>query len=182
MPETDKNKKTEDLVIYICYKLHVNDNFGAVTLNKILYFIDNLHYLLYGKPISNFKYIKQERGPTPEPSHFLALKDKLISEGRLEEIEVDYFGKLQKKLISKSEPDLKCFAKEEIFMIENVIDSMGSFDAKTLSDFTHNQINWQVAELKEELPFYSYLLTEEDLTPEDIEWAEGIKRSATVPA
>ena len=57
--------KTEQLILYIANKLKDKPSYGSILLNKALYYIDNYHFLLYGNPISDFKYIKQRMGPIP---------------------------------------------------------------------------------------------------------------------
>jgi hypothetical protein len=40
--------------------------FGAVKLNKILYYADMLHYAHTGAPITGATYAKRQQGPVPK--------------------------------------------------------------------------------------------------------------------
>lgn len=165
--------KTEQVIIRICEKLDKHETFGATLLNKILYYIDNVHYVKYGVPITELTYIGQDKGATPEPSIFLKIRDGLIREKKAELLEVEYFGRIQKRLVTKIEPDLECFKAEEIALIDDIIDLLKNMNATEISDLSHLQMSWKVAKDKEELPFYTFLLSEDTITDEDISWAKN---------
>lgn len=166
--------KTRNLILHICKKLEHTDNFGATLLNKMLYYIDNVHYLKHGEPISHLTYIKQKNGFTPKPSEFLMVRDLLVEHGEAELREVEYFGKIQKRLFALSEPELGDFSPDEIALIDNIVEQLKDMRAVEISELSHSEINWQIAKPMEELPFYTYLLTEEPVTDEDRAWARDI--------
>jgi hypothetical protein len=175
-PTKTSSPKTIELIIYIASKLGSKPKYGAIMLNKALYLIDSTYYLKTGGPISDFKYIKQDQGPTPAPGQFLPLRDYLVTNNDLQKIDVDCFGKTQYKFIAKREPKIDVFTKEEIFAIDEVLESIGEMTAAELSEYTHQLIAWIVAKDKEELPLYSYLLTKEEPEAKDIEWANNAIR------
>jgi|SRR6185503_3400742 len=165
------SEKTVELIIYISSKLGNKQKYGSTMLNKALYLIDCMSYLKTGKPISDFKYIKQGQGPTPSPSQFLPLRETLVANNELEKVNADYFGRTQYKFIAKREPNVKVFNEEEVFLIDEVLEKISDLSAAELSDYTHQLIAWIVAKEKEELPLHSYLLTKEEPDAKDIEWA-----------
>ena len=169
--DDQKIKKTIELVVYIASKLNDKPNYGSTLLGKALYFIDSVNYLKTGKPITELTYIKQEKGPTPNPNKFLSIRDALVANGDLEKIEMDYFGRTQQKFIAKREPNINVFTKEEIFLIDGVLESICDHNATEISELSHLFLAWNIAENKEELPFHSFLLDIEDPTDKDLEWA-----------
>jgi len=164
--------KTEELIIYIASRLHDRPNYGSTLLGKSLCLIDSMNYLIKGKPISDLEYIKQERGPTPDPSGFLSIRDKLETKGELQKVETDYFGRTQIRYIAKREPFIDVFEKEELVLINDVIESIGDTNATDISDYTHTFIAWIFANNKERLPFYTFLLTNKEPDLKDYKWAE----------
>ncbi|MEM6262689.1 MAG: type II toxin-antitoxin system antitoxin SocA domain-containing protein, partial [Bacteroidota bacterium] len=76
--------KTEELILYVSTKLQNDPHYGAIKLNKALYYIDNIHFAKYGTPVTDFKYIKQEMGPTPKPAEFFTIINSLKESGELE--------------------------------------------------------------------------------------------------
>ena len=169
--------KTRELVIYVAEKLKECNGYGATLLNKALYFIDNTSYLQYKKPVSNFKYIKQDFGPTPAPNQLLSLKDNLISNGEAEEIKVNFMGLSQRKLIPSREADMGYFDRQEIELIDRVIESLSTHNATSISNYTHKFISWKIAKNNEDLPFFSYFLTSKIPSEKDITWASNIIKS-----
>ena len=67
--------KTSELIIYISSKLKDKPNYGSTLLGESLCLIDSMSFLKTGHAITDFLYIKQERGPTPNPRQFLLIRD-----------------------------------------------------------------------------------------------------------
>jgi Protein of unknown function (DUF4065) len=169
---TNPPDRTEELIIYIASRLQDKPNYGSILLGKSLCLIDSMNYLKRGNPISELEYIKQELGPTPTPAKFLSVRTKLENEGELEKIEVDYFGRKQIRYIAKRQPNVDVFEKDEIVLINDVLESLGDVSAKGISDYTHTFISWIFANHMENLPFYTFLLTNKEPDLSDYEWAK----------
>src|ERR1019366_6506284 len=119
----DRNK-AENLILQICSQMEDCPEFGAIILNKVLYYIDHAHYLRYGKKLTGFSYIKQKFGPTPKPAEFLPIRERLNNGNRLEEMEVKYFGRIQKRLRATSEADLSLFSQDQVALVGEVIGAL----------------------------------------------------------
>lgn len=167
-------KKTKALILYVCSKLSSSKTFGSTVLNKILYYVDHLHYVKTGETMTGFKYIKQHAGPTPSPGEFLPLRLSLEKEGKLQIRQSTFLGKQQKKPIALSEPDLSTFTSEEIAEIDAIIDVFENATAALASSISHDEIALKIAEDMEELPPYTFLLTRADLTEDDLAWAQKV--------
>lgn len=168
-----QHARTSELILYIATKLCSKPNYGSTLLNKALYFIDNIQYLKTGKPISDFTYVAQEFGPTPEPSQFLQVKQQLLDGGHAEMQEIEYYGRIQKRLLAKRDANLKDFSGEEIELVDNIISTIEDWDATHASEITHKYPAWQAASDREKLPFYTFLITKKAPSEEDIAWAKG---------
>lgn len=164
--------KTKELILYISSRLKDKPNYGATLLNKALYFIDSMNYLKRGKAITDFKYIKQEFGPTPAPSQFLSIRDEMMINNDLEVISTPYFGRTQTKYVAKREPAINVFDKEELVTIADVLESICDKGAVEISEISHNFLAWELARDKEEIPLYTFLLTSKEPDTEDYKWAE----------
>src|SRR5271154_1500233 len=158
IPEYTPSKKTKELIIYIAYKLKDKPNYGSILLNKTLYFIDCVSYVKNGKPITDFTYIKQKLGPTPDPAKFLQVRNELENKNELKRVDDIYFGKPQRKYIANREPSIELFDKNEIVIIEEVIATIANHSGADISNYTHNIIGYNAAKHMEEMPFYSYLI------------------------
>lgn len=159
------SQKTIELIIYAASRLKDKPTYGAVLLEKSLYLCDCMCYLKRGQPITDFKYIKQKFGPTPETAKYLSVRDRLVQSGELEALPSQYYNTIQKRFIPKREPDLNVFEKEEIVIINEVINWFGDQNALEVSNWTHELMAWKLAEKNEELPFFTFLLTSK--TPDE---------------
>ena len=167
------SKRTIELIIYLASKLKSKPTYGKVLLEKSLYFCDSMSFLKFGKPITDFKYIKQEFGPTPEPGKYLAVRDKLVTAGTLTVLKEQYYKTFQDKFIANRTADIDVFDKNEIVLIDEVIDWCGDQNATDISNYTHDSLAWQLAGNYEELPFFTFLLTSK--TPTDKDRQESLK-------
>lgn len=169
--KVEEDKKTEELILYICSKLEDEKTFGATVLNKILFYIDASAFVETGKQISRFTYIKQGFGITPNPKEFLPIKDSLIRSERLKEKHVQFFGREQRRPVALAEPDVKLFTSDEIAKIDTIIEALRDANASIVSSISHDVLAYKVANPKEEIPISSYLLTAEYPSEDDIDWA-----------
>ncbi len=167
-----KHSKTRELFLYIANKLKDVETYGATMLNKAFYFIDNLYYLKEGHPITEFSYIKQDFGATPDPYLFLKLKDELKRNDEIKEIESPYYNHTQKRCLPTRNADLSVFSLDEIEIIDSVLDLLKDKNATQLSFISHSHPSWQFARQNEELPYYSFLLSSLNPTEDDISWAK----------
>ena len=102
-PATDQivfnAEKFRELLVYVSKKCEDDPTFGAVKLNKILYYADFAAYRLYDKPITGAKYRKLSEGPAPR--ELIAERDALLASGDAEIKEAAYFTGVQKRLTIK---------------------------------------------------------------------------------
>lgn len=164
--------KTTELIIYIADQLKENPNYGATLLNKSLYYIDLMQYLTNGTTITDFQYVNQDKGPTPEPRRFMTLLQLLQDNGDIEIIQIPFFNYKQKKVLAKRHPNVSVFEKEEIVLINDVLKKMGELSAREASDQTHELLAWKLSEKKEPLPNFTFLLTSKEPEIADYEWAQ----------
>jgi hypothetical protein len=164
--------KTTELIIYIADQLKDSPNYGAILLNKSLYYSDLMHYLKSGTTITDLVYVHQKNGPTPEPGRFMKLLQLLEESGDIEIKQVPFFNYKQKKVLSKRPPKITVFEKEEIVLINDVVKKIGDLSAKEVSDLTHELLSWKLSEEKETLPNFTFLLTQKEADFGDFEWAQ----------
>lgn len=145
-------ERLQNVMLYVASHSMDDPYFGAIKLNKILFSIDFFAYGLWGERITEIDYIRQEHGPTPEPSAFLATRDDLIETGKAVIQEKTHFGKVQKRLIALVEPNMSLFTERERALIDNVIEEFRRYNATELSEWTHTLIPWLEAEDREPLP------------------------------
>ena len=60
-----KEEKFGNLILYVAERSEHDDRFGAVKLNKIMYYADFTAYWKLGRPITGATYQRLDEGPLP---------------------------------------------------------------------------------------------------------------------
>ncbi len=126
-------------------------NVGRTVIYKLLYFSDFNFYEIYEVPITGERYLKKPNGPVS--SHFIDLKNELINEGKIKEDIEKVISYNRYRYTSLKEPDISCLNKNEIEIIDDTINKISNMSAKEISDYSHGDMPWKVAENNEELDY-----------------------------
>ena len=74
-------EKFKRLVHYVIWRAGKRDWFGAVKLNKVLWFSDTEAFAHTGEPITGATYTRQQFGPVPKA--IMPIRDELQREGAI---------------------------------------------------------------------------------------------------
>ena len=118
---------------------------------NLLYFIDFDYYEKYQKYLIGAKYIKNTYGPTPVS--FAKVSRDLKEVGDLVEVNSKHFNYDQKKYLVTSEPDLSELSAVELKHIDDELLRLASKSARELSELSHIDTPWKVAEDKQALNY-----------------------------
>ena len=167
-----EREKFKGLVHYVIAKAGGKPNFGAVKLNKVLWFADARQYLVTGKSITGADYTREKFGPVPKP--IMPIRDELATEGA---IQVDppraaYEGW---RFRSKRPPNTSLFSAEELQTVDWWIRHISDeHTADSISEESHDYA-WEIAKTGEPLPFFAQLaerMREPDT--EEVGWAQAV--------
>ncbi len=161
-------EKFRELLVYIARKSEDDPTFGAVKLNKVLYYADFGAFRQFGKPITGATYRKLIEGPAPR--EMLAERGALIKSGDAELREVAYFIGVQQRLSVRNgrEPDCEIFEPGELKIVDEVIRFFYGKTAREVSDFSHHEVGWVLSKDREVIPYDTVWLSSQPL-PQDIE-------------
>jgi len=137
-------EKFKQVLLYILEKTAGKPNIGMTALYKLLYFIDFDYYEKYDEQLMGLTYIKNHYGPTPR--EFVKVVEDMKGEGDLEEVKSAYFAYEQRKFLPRKSADLSKLNAQETAMIDSVLSRYGDLTAKQLSDLSHQDTPWVVAE------------------------------------
>ncbi|NMC42769.1 MAG: SocA family protein [candidate division Zixibacteria bacterium] len=168
----DEQARLKEIIIYICQKCQDHPRFGAVKLNKILFFADFVAYARRGKSITGETYFKLPFGPAPK--RLIPAVEELKGAGAVIEQERPVFARIQKRLIPLREPDLSLFDGFEISLVDEVIEALKDKDAEAVSELSHTFIGWQLVREREEIPYETVFIRD----PNDIVITEQRRRRA----
>ncbi len=147
-PKFDK-EKFKQVLLYILDKCGAKANVGETVLYKLLYFSDFNYYELFEDYLTGASYRKISYGPAP--CDFQQVIQEMIDEGELKKVTTQYYGKPQKKYLPLVNADINAWkwSAREKEVIDNVVERLSSMDAATISEFSHEDIPWEVTKDKE---------------------------------
>jgi len=168
--------KFRELVLYLSEKSKEDKKFGATKLNKLLYFCDFLSYVKLGHPVTGAGYFRLENGPAPKCLR--PARREMEQDGILEVREVPLAdGNRQIRTINLRLPKMADFSPAEVEIIDSVLEKLRDLDAEQVSDLSHLDVGWLVANQKEDIPYNLAFFSNEPLTQQEI--ARGRKIAAS---
>jgi hypothetical protein len=107
-----KREKFKRLVHYIIWKAGKRDWFGAVKLNKVLWFSDTEAFAHTGEPITGARYIREKYGPVPKA--IMPVRSELERDGS---IRIWREGKVE-RAVADVAPDMRQFSSSEMAIVD----------------------------------------------------------------
>jgi uncharacterized phage-associated protein len=171
-PDVHSDVKLAELSLYIAKKSLDDPSFGATKLNKILFVSDFYQYGIKGKAVTGTEYTHQTNGPVPK--RMPAVLNALVTEGKADIAEVNYFGYTQKRLIPLADADTALFDAEQLSFVNSVIEQFRPWTGKQLSAWTHTLRPWLLSGDGETIPYFTvFSLTRKTVEQAGIEWAKS---------
>ncbi|MDO5851939.1 MAG: Panacea domain-containing protein [Methanobacteriaceae archaeon] len=139
------------MIHYIISNYGLNHNVDRSLIYKLLYFSDFDFYELYEKSISGEKYIRKPQEPIP--NHFIEIKNELIDECKIKETQIPIITYSKYNYSSLKSPDISSLNKIEITVINDTLNKLSSMLSRQISDYSHGDLPWRIAEDNEELNY-----------------------------
>jgi hypothetical protein len=155
------DRRLKELILYVAARCDSEKYFGAVKLNKILYFSDFEAYAKLGEPITGVEYRKYELGPAP------ACMERIKKELNEKREAYEYRNPLgadsvEKRLLPMRKPNLDLFSKEQLEIVNGVIDRLRGWSGIRLSRLSHRLPGWKYAEYGKEIPYHTVFMARAD--------------------
>ncbi|MFC1802034.1 type II toxin-antitoxin system antitoxin SocA domain-containing protein [Patescibacteria group bacterium] len=150
-----KLEKFKQVLLYILEEVGSKSNVGMTVLYKLLYFIDFDYYEKYHEQLMGLTYIKNHHGPTPK--EFVKVIEEMKQNKEIDEVKSKYFTHDQKKFLPIVSPDLSILNGRELDLINDVLVRYSDKSAKELSDISHIDTPWAVAEKQGDVLEYEHV-------------------------
>jgi hypothetical protein len=161
-------QKFKELILYISEKCATDPSFGATKLNKILFLADFWFYGQSGEPITGVEYMRLPKGPAPRP--LLPIRKEMVEDGELAIQETALTSEMsQKRPVNLRSADLNVFTAPEIEIVDRVIGICSRATATAMSGYTHSWHGWIAARDKETIPYETVFISDEPITPFEME-------------
>ena len=163
-------KKIKELIVYIVKRSTPDPTFGAIKLNKVLYYSDFAAYRQLGQPITGATYRKFFEGPAPV--ELPDVRRELIDSGDATSEERPYFAGSVVRLVVRTgrESNRELFRPGELEIVDQVVDFFEGKTEREVADFSHKEPGWAVARDREDIPYETAWISSGPVSRE----AEGV--------
>lgn len=152
---TLNRRKFKDAILYIASESHARGDkyFGAVKLNKILYFTDFIAYKRLGQPITGASYMKLREGPSPRP--MVPIRNEMAAEHEIEVLPRQVLNYIQYTIVPRVPVNRErlSLSPDELSIIDEVVEEFSGLTAKDVSDLSHQEPGWLAAAYGETIPY-----------------------------
>ena len=166
-------QRFRELIIYVSKASEQDKFFGAVKLNKILYYSDFRAFERFGAPLTGVTYFKLPQGPAPKP--LLLFRNALVEEGAIRIDRVPIGSLMQDRTIALRPAVLSHFSVDELILVDQVIEELWLQTATEVSDASHD-LKWRVLGLRDQLPYEFAFLDAGPPTQADLDRTEELAR------
>lgn len=149
-------RKFTELVLYVADRLREDRVGGATKLNMVLFFAEFTHMRRHQAVISGCEFQKLAHGPAPR--QLLSVRQRLIGAGHAELAPEDFLGRPQHRLVPRRPAGLSVFGAHELSSIDDVLDQLAGMTGTQVSELSHQEPGWRLAELGETIPYATAFL------------------------
>lgn len=173
VPQMEPEKRLRELILHILYACQTDPKFGKTKLVKLLYYADFTSFRESGQPITGHKYVKLPNGPFPD--NLNRLLGEMQRAGEIRPVDDPFTGypRPQQRYIPLRRAELGNFTAQDIALVDELIRKFWSYSGTEMANMTHG-IAWEVAEPNEAIPYEASILTDEEITQEDIDIIEQL--------
>jgi hypothetical protein len=165
----EKNASTDarlrELILYIADECSTDMSYGAIKLNKILFFSDFTAYVEREKSITGAEYMGLPQGPVPR--HLVAAREQLLKDEAITIRKRSLGKQTQERIIALREANLDLFSGWEISVVDSVISQFRGVSAREMSKISHSRI-WRLAGTeKGAIPYQAVFISQDNADAHD---------------
>lgn len=164
-------QRFRELIVYISLKSAGDPHFGAIKLNKILYYSDFRAFQRFGIPLTGVRYQKLRLGPAPKS--LLHVRRDLEAEGAIRVDRLPSGNHEQHRTVALRPAAMSLFSEDEIALVDEVISNLWSQNGKQVSDASHD-IRWLIMNLDDAMPYELAYLSNDAVTVDDNKRTEAL--------
>jgi uncharacterized phage-associated protein len=151
-PRIEPNEaKFRELLLFIARRSEGDPRFGAIKLNKLLFYSDFLAYLELGHPITGQPYFALENGPAPR--YLVRVREQMVKSKEIAIARKATLSGVQERVLALREPNPNKFEPAEIDLVTKIIDMCRAQSGTELSELSHRFAGWRLAGEKEDIPY-----------------------------
>lgn len=165
-PDIDGEARLRELILYVASRCQNDPKFGAIKLNKILWWADFAAYGQRGRPITGVEYMRLPQGPVPR--RLVPVREAMQADGDLGVAVVQtYGGYEQKRPVALRRANLDLFSAGDIAIVDHVIDALRHKTARGASSQSHGKA-WEIASDRDSIPYEAVFLSDDPINRSDV--------------
>jgi hypothetical protein len=166
--------KFRELLLFVARRSEGDPRFGAIKLNKILFYVDFLAYLKLGQPITGQEYFALAQGPAPR--YLVRVREQMAAKGDIAIRRKESYSGVHERVLALREPDLSQFTAQEVDLVTRVLHFFWGKTGTELTEISHRFPGWRLAADKETIPYSVALVGNRPPTSDEIKF--GVKLEA----
>ncbi len=144
------------MILYLSDLSGQDPHFGAVKLNKLLFYTDFLAYQKFGESITGQEYQALPQGPAPK--RLKPIMERMKRAGDLRIQKTRRFRFQQLRPTPGRGANLSRFSRDQLELIRGVVERFWNMNAKQISDESHLFLGWQLGVHGETIPYSVVLI------------------------
>jgi hypothetical protein len=157
MTEYRPDAKMKELILYIAERSADDAFFGAIKLNKILFYSDFLAYGHFGESITGQAYFRMPLGPGPR--RLVPIQEEMIENEDIVLQSVERYTFRQKRVVPLRPANLEMFQPDQLELVQEVIELFRNKSAMEASDLSHTFLGWELVNDFEDIPYSTVFLS-----------------------
>jgi uncharacterized phage-associated protein len=163
---TFQAERFKELVLYIADKSKEDPRFGAIKLNKILFYADFAAYRQLGRPITGAEYQHLSEGPAPKI--LTPMRKELCDAGDARIEFRAYYDRVQERIVP-NRPAKNIFNQDEQRIVNEVIDDLWHLNGKDVTERSHDELAWKLTKHGEPIPYSAAWFSSDPLSMDEEE-------------
>ncbi len=168
------DSKFKELLLYVAEQSVGDPHFGKTKLNKILYYIDFQAHGVLGEPVTGAEYQRRPYGPVPREITRARRELENTGEARLDT--ASRFGLRQDRLVAQRSAETAVFSADEMSIIDDVLRVLRGMSGVEVSEMSHREPAWSIAEDGETIPYCSVFLSSRQVTEHELRRGQEVFR------
>lgn len=164
----ESRERLRELILFVAERCLDDPTFGAVKLNKILFYADFISFARYGEPITGTPYRKLPLGPVPTAAR--AVRAEMEAADEIFVAMEGYNPSPRHRLVARRKANLEAFKARDIALIDGIIETLHGFSGSAVSEASHDRA-WEVVGDYETIPYEAAFISGQPLTERDVEVA-----------
>jgi len=168
--------KLRELIVYLSALSEGDKFWGAIKLNKLLFYCDFMAYLRFGQSITSQEYQALEQGPAPR--RLKPVLEKMKKAGDIIERENFFHGFKQLQTVARRTAATETFSGPEVDLIHETIQRFWQMSATEISERSHTFLGWKLAQIGETIPYKTVLIGTRKATEKERRLARRFQKLA----